>query len=75
MKDENKILDMLPPNPPLFSKLRDKYRYHLLIKSPKQKDASGSYLNSVLRAVKSYAEKNLPAKIHLTIDIDAVNLL
>ena len=75
MKDANNLLDMLPPNPPLFSKLRDKYRYHLLIKSPKQKDASGNYLNSVLRAVKAYAEKNLPAKIHLTIDIDAVNLL
>ena len=75
MKDETNKLDMLPPNPPLFSKLRDKYRYHLLIKSPKQKDASGSYLNSVLRAVKIYAEKNLPTKTHLTVDIDAVNLL
>ncbi|MBS1516227.1 MAG: primosomal protein N' [Bacteroidetes bacterium] len=75
MKDENRLLDMLPPNPPLFSKLRDMYRYHLLIKSPKQKDAPGSYLNSVLRAVKIYADKNLPTKTHLTIDVDAVNLL
>lgn len=75
MKDETKKLDMLPPNPPLFSKLRDKYRYHLLLKSPKQKDASGSYLNSVLRAVKIYADKNLPTKTHLTVDVDAVNLL
>lgn len=75
MKDETNKLDMLPPNPPLFSKLRDKYRYHLLIKSPKQKDASGSYLNSVLRAVKIYADKNLPTKTQLTVDIDAVNLL
>lgn len=75
MKDETNKLDMLPPNPPLFSKLRDMYRYHLLIKSPKQKDASGSYLNSVLRTVKIYADKNLPAKIQLTVDVDAVNLL
>lgn len=75
MKDETNKLDMLPPNPPLFSKLRDKYRYHLLIKSPKQKDASGSYLNSVLRAVKIYADKNLPTKTQLTVDVDAVNLL
>lgn len=75
MKDETNKLDMLPPNPPLFSKLRDKYRYHLLIKSPKQKDASGSYLNAVLRAVKIYADKNLPTKTQLSVDVDAVNLL
>ncbi len=75
MKDETNKLDMLPPNPPLFSKLRDKYRYHLLLKSPKQNDASGSYLNSVLRAVKIYADKNLPTKIQLSVDVDAVNLL
>ena len=73
--DKNKIADVLPPNQPLFSKLKDKHRYHLLMKCSKKKDPGGSAINSVLRGIRSYAEKNFPSKLQLTIDVDAVNLL
>jgi len=73
--DSNKILDILPPNPPLFSKLKDHHRYHMLIKSPKEKDPSGKYVISVLNALKEYSEKHFPSLIRVTLDMDAVNLL
>lgn len=73
--DTSGKLDILPPNPPLFSKLKDKYRYHLLIKSNKEKDISGKYLNEILRKIKNYAAKNIPLKVNVIIDVDAVNLL
>ncbi|MEO8447817.1 MAG: primosomal protein N' [bacterium] len=69
------LLEVLPPIAPLFSKLKDKYRFHLLIKSAKTKDPSGKYLKKLLNEVRSYAEKNVPKKVLVTIDVDAVNLL
>lgn len=73
--DKTGILEVLPPNAPLFSKLKDKYRFHLLIKSGKEKDSSGKYLHSVLKEIKNYAGNNFPKKVNVTIDVDAVNLL
>lgn len=72
--DTEKKLKMLPPNQPLFSKLRDQYRYHLLIKSLKKLDPNGSYLNKKLKEVKDYAD-TLKGSIQILIDVDPVNLL
>ncbi|HMS35330.1 MAG TPA: primosomal protein N' [Ignavibacteria bacterium] len=73
--DKSDRLDILPPNTPLFSKLKDKYRYHILIKSGKEKDVSGNYLNGILRQIKNHATQNIPKKVSVIIDVDAVNLL
>lgn len=73
--DRNSLLEILPPIPPLFSKLKDNFRFHLIIKSSKDKDISGKYLNGILRNVKLYSKKNFPGKVNVTIDVDAVNLL
>ena len=73
--DAEKRLEILPPNIPLFSKLKDKFRYHLLIKSNKEKDQSGKYVIRILNEVKNYANKNIPKKVMVSIDVDAVNLL
>jgi len=66
---------MLPPSIPLFSKLKDRYRFHLLIKSGKEKDPSGKYINGILKEVRKYADKSITRKVMITIDVDAVNLL
>ncbi len=73
--DSNKSLNMLPPSVPLFSKLKDRYRFHLLIKSNKEKDPSGKYINGILKEIRKYADKNISRKVMITIDMDAVNLL
>lgn len=73
--DTNKSLDILPPSIPLFSKLKDRYRFHLLIKSGKEKDTSGKYINGILKEVRKYADKNITRKVMITIDVDVVNLL
>ncbi|CAN5610876.1 primosomal protein N' [soil metagenome] len=73
--DKNKTMDVLPPNPPLFSKLKDQYRYHLLIKSIKSKDRTGKVLNSILNTAKKYIKDEMTSNVTGTIDVDAVNLL
>src|SRR5690606_36094020 len=74
-KDKNKALDVLPPHPPLFSRLKDRYRYYLLIKSSKSSDPAGKYLNSILRMTKEYSDDNITHKVQVTFDVDVVNLL
>lgn len=73
--DSKKYLNLYPPNPPLFSKLNNQYRYHLLLKSPKVQDPSGHYLIKILKAVSEYSEKNISSIVRLSIDVDAINLL
>lgn len=73
--DNKKYLNLFPPTPPLFSKLKNLYRYHLLIKAPKDKDPSGNYLVKILKVVEEYSDTKLTSKVRLTIDMDAINLL
>lgn len=73
--DTSGKLEVLPPNIPLFSKLKDKYRFHLIVKLNKKTDPSGSYLTEILRNVRDYADKFIPKSVMITIDMDAVNLL
>lgn len=71
---ENKF-EILPPNVPLFSKLKDKYRFHILIKASKELDPSGNYMVKMLSGIRNYSNKNIPKKVMVTIDVDAMNLL
>lgn len=73
--DRENRLEIFPPNQPLFSKLKDKYRFHLLIKSLKENDLSGKYLNEILKQTNNYIKSNIPKKVKVIIDVDAVNLL
>jgi primosomal protein N' (replication factor Y) (superfamily II helicase) len=75
IRNKNKFLEILPPGQPLFAKLKDLHRYHLLIKSKKDTDPAGANLIKTLNDVKAYSEKNFSSKIRVKIDMDAINLL
>lgn len=73
--DKSKVLTLLSPIQPLFSKLNEYHRYHLLIKSSKEKDPSGKILSRIINEAKNYADKNFKGDYRLIIDIDVINLL
>ncbi|MBV6477669.1 MAG: primosomal protein N' [Ignavibacteria bacterium] len=73
--DVNKKIDLLTPSVPLFSKLKDKYRFHLIVRSNKKTDTAGNYLTEILRNVRDYSGKYIPKNVLITIDMDAINLL
>lgn len=73
--DKSKVLTLLSPIQPLFSKLNEYHRYHLLIKSSKEKDPSGKILSWLINGAKNYAEKNFKGDYRLIIDMDVINLL
>ncbi|MGB3018249.1 MAG: primosomal protein N' [Ignavibacteria bacterium] len=73
--DKKKILNVFPPVQPLFSKLKDKHRFHVMIKSPKDKDPAGNYLASVLRKARDHSQTKMSRSVMITFDVDAVNLM
>jgi primosomal protein N' (replication factor Y) len=73
--DKINLLEIMPVVQPLFSKMKDFERFHILIKLSKTRDISGQYLNHILRTARSFAQKTFPSKLKTTIDIDIQNLL
>jgi len=73
--DKGKVLTLLSPIQPLFSKLNEYHRFHLLIKSSKEKDPSGRILSHLINSVRNYAEKKFKGDYRLIADVDVVNLL
>ncbi|MGB9697008.1 MAG: replication restart helicase PriA [Ignavibacteria bacterium] len=71
---ENK-LQILPPVQPLFSKLKDYYRYNIVIKASKAYDPNAIYLRKVLKLAEDYIEKARRTDVKVNIDVDALNLL
>jgi len=69
------ILKIFPPNPPLYSKLKDFYRYHIIIKSLKVNDISGDYMIRILKSGLRYAGKYFSSKVRVTVDVDAMEVV
>lgn len=73
--DRKKLLILFPPVQPLFAKLKDKHRLHILVRSLKESDPAGSYMASVLRSAKEELKERNMSRCQVTIDVDAVNLM
>jgi len=69
VRDSAPAVIVLGPSPAVLEKIRDEFRYSLLLKSVSPKVLSG-----VLFQIRQL-EKNLPKKIRLTIDVDPVYML
>lgn len=66
-----KHIDISPHNPALISKLKGQYRFHILVKSYKRKDASGRVLrNALLETYILFNQKSRYREVKLIIDID-----
>jgi primosomal protein N' (replication factor Y) (superfamily II helicase) len=64
---------LTPPVPPLISKIKDYYRYHIIIRTTKKSDPAGKKMLSAIRGVKSKLQKS--HSVRVSIDIDALNLI
>ncbi|MCX7833509.1 MAG: primosomal protein N' [Ignavibacteria bacterium] len=73
--DKRKLLEILHPVQPLFSKLRERYRFHIILKSKKSIDPSGKYLTDILNFLPDYIDKHIPSSVRVIIDVDPLNLL
>ncbi|HEX2867694.1 MAG TPA: primosomal protein N' [Ignavibacteriales bacterium] len=64
-------LKITPPSEAMIAKLKNNYRFHILIKSDKKTDPGGAILrNAVLRSFISFNQKSRFRNIRLFFDID-----
>jgi primosomal protein N' (replication factor Y) (superfamily II helicase) len=66
--------DILGPAPAIIGKIKKLFRWHLLLRTPKNADPTGAITRHRLRAALS-AESNSSRKVQLIIDVDPVGLM
>jgi primosomal protein N' len=59
----------------VIAKINNRYRWHLIIKSPKTHDPSGSILRSAVRNTLIANDKRMKRSVKLVVDIDPVGLM
>lgn len=65
---------LLGPAPAVISKINNQYRWHIIVKSPKEKDPAGVELRAAIRqALREMGTK--ASGVRLTVDIDPVGLM
>ncbi len=76
IKFDKNIVTALSPTPAAIAKLNNRYRYHIILKSKRALDQSGSYLHKVVRAAeKEFLQKFRTTNVKLLIDIDPLSLI
>ncbi len=67
---------ILGPAPAALAKIKNNYRWQIMIKIPKTVDQSGSLIRTVLSQVLNvYNEKSKSRNVHVTIDIDPQGMM
>lgn len=66
-------LMLTQPIPPLISKIKDYFRFHIIIRTARRSDPAGKKMLSAIRSVKSKIQKSHTVRV--IIDIDALNLI
>ena len=75
LKTQQHSVTLLGPSPAVIGKINNQYRWHIILKSPKSKDPSGSQLHHVLRVALDSVEKGVQKGVRLTVDIDPAGLM
>jgi primosomal protein N' (replication factor Y) len=75
LKGSHGSFTVLGPSPAVISKIKNRYRWHLILKSKKESDPNGTGLRQTLhRAVDSWT-KGRQRSVQLIIDVDPVGLM
>jgi primosomal protein N' (replication factor Y) len=75
LKRSGEAFTLLGPSPAVISKINNKYRWHILLKSLKSIDPSGSRLRGALRNTVGQLGDTGQKSVRLIIDVDPVGLM
>ena len=68
-------LTVLGPSPAVISRVRNEYRWHLLIKSPRKDDSSSTRMRQALHSVRDRERRRIAGDVRMIIDVDPVGML
>lgn len=67
---------ILGPSPAVLSKIKNEYRWHILVKADKQKDKNGTRARtSVARVSEELQKESVTQKVKIIVDVDPVGIL
>lgn len=75
LKGRNGSFAILGPSPAVIAKIKNNYRWHVIIKAMKSSDPAGSKLRQAVRTTLAGMEKSTPRSVRLVVDVDPVGLL
>ena len=71
-----KYLEITPPSPALISRLKGQYRYHILVKSRKEKDPGGGILRkAILDSFVEFNHKSRFRDVKIIFDVDPQSVI
>lgn len=71
-----KYIEVTKPSPAIISRLKSQYRYHILIKSSKEKDAGGAVLRkAVLNSFIEFNRKSRYKDVRIIFDVDPQSVM
>lgn len=66
---------VLGPAPAVLAKVRSQYRWHIVIKTDRQRDPAGRLVHSLLRQAREEYDRKAPADVKLLVDVDPAGLM
>jgi primosomal protein N' (replication factor Y) len=65
----------LGPSPAVISKISEQFRWHIILKSGRNQDPTGSHIRSVLRKVLLEFDRKRSRTVRVIVDVDPVGLM
>jgi len=75
LRGTNGAFTVLGPSPAVIGKIKNQYRWHIIVKNKKASDPSGSHLRRALRTALTSFQHKAQRTVRLIIDVDPVGLL
>ena len=69
-----KFYRLLGPAPAPLSRLKDQFRYHLIIKYDKQQDPKGEKIREEILSIQQHLGKRKLKSVKISIDVDPIDL-
>ena len=75
IKDDSAAFTVLGPSPAVIGKIKDQFRWHLVVKSLKSGDPAGSIIRESLHHAVTAFERGRKGNIRLIVDVDPVGMM
>jgi len=75
LRTSDGIFTLLGPSPAVIARIKDQYRWHLILKVPKPADPNGTQVRSVLRKTMTEFEHSRRSTVRIIVDVDPMGMM
>ena len=75
LKTKGGPFSLLGPAPAAIAKIKNQYRWHIIVKSPKREDSSGARARDAVRRAMADSLPRTPRSVQIVVDVDPVGIM